>query len=252
MKKTNQSRFTLLELLIVIAVIGILLTLLTPSLRSAKMSAMTGVSMSNLNQIYKGTMTYTSQNGGWMCLASNNPHHSGNDKPNWRVLVYESIQGRNMSSDQGPRKEEMENGGYRDIMYCPITLRHRGGYPSAHGEGRGHYGLNKYFGITPDNSNSENSSSPGYKHISFAALNNEYEPFLMPTRKSGTGQKNTSGHNLGGGSYGTDDDGKRGRPSYLYPGIKAMACMLDGSLSMKTASWGAQHHSKLNDDMNLK
>ena len=54
MKATNQSEFTLLELLIVVAVIIILLTLLMPSIRSAKLSAMTGVSMSNLNQIYKG------------------------------------------------------------------------------------------------------------------------------------------------------------------------------------------------------
>ena len=31
-------------------------------------------------------------------------------------------------------------------MYCPITLDYRGGYPSAHGEGRGHYGMSKYLG----------------------------------------------------------------------------------------------------------
>jgi len=250
--KERYNKFTLLELLVALAIIGILLSILIPSLHRSRLAAKTAMSMSNLKQIYKGTMIYASQNSGWMCLASNNPGHYGNDMPNWRVLIYESIQGENMASEQGARKEEMENGGYRDIMYCPITLDHRGGYPPSHGEGRGHYGMNKYFGITPDNSNSETSSKPGYKHIAFASLNNEYEPFLMPTRKSGSGQKNTSGHNLGGGLYGADDSGNRGYPSYLYPRIQAMACMLDGSISMKSVSWGSQHHNKLKNDMNFK
>lgn len=59
-----MKRFTLLELLIVISVLGILMTILIPSLTTAKKSAMMAVSISNLGQIYTASMGYTTDNGG--------------------------------------------------------------------------------------------------------------------------------------------------------------------------------------------
>lgn len=49
-----MKKFTLIELLIVMAIIGILLSLLLPSLTKAKESARRAVCMSNQSQIYKG------------------------------------------------------------------------------------------------------------------------------------------------------------------------------------------------------
>ena len=64
-----MKRFTLLELLIVISVLGILMTILIPSLNSAKKSAMMAVSISNLGQIYKASVAYMADNGGKLIRA---------------------------------------------------------------------------------------------------------------------------------------------------------------------------------------
>lgn len=56
-----MKKFTLLELLIVIAVIGILLTLLIPSLRKARDRAHTAVCLSNQRQIGVANQLYTTR-----------------------------------------------------------------------------------------------------------------------------------------------------------------------------------------------
>ena len=49
-----MKRFTLFELLIIIAVIGILMTLLLPSLSQSKELSIRAVCLSNQQQIYRG------------------------------------------------------------------------------------------------------------------------------------------------------------------------------------------------------
>ena len=57
-----KNRFTLLELLIVIAVLGVLITLLLPSLRKAKEASEKAVCASNYQQIFVGSMLSTKNN----------------------------------------------------------------------------------------------------------------------------------------------------------------------------------------------
>ena len=59
-----RRRFTLLELLVVIAMIAILLSLLMPSLRNARAKAEIAVCLSNMSQINTAVVTYTTHNGG--------------------------------------------------------------------------------------------------------------------------------------------------------------------------------------------
>ena len=59
-----RKRFTLLELLIVVAVIGILVTLLMPSLAKARQAARNAVCLTNTNQLGKGATLFTSDNSG--------------------------------------------------------------------------------------------------------------------------------------------------------------------------------------------
>jgi prepilin-type N-terminal cleavage/methylation domain-containing protein len=56
------KKFTLIELLIVIAIIGILVTLLLPSLAKAREAAKSAVCMSNLSQINKAAAMYLHDN----------------------------------------------------------------------------------------------------------------------------------------------------------------------------------------------
>lgn len=58
----QKCRFTLLELLIVVAIIGILLSLLLPSLSKAKDAAKRVVCGSNYKQMYVGAMIHTNNN----------------------------------------------------------------------------------------------------------------------------------------------------------------------------------------------
>ena len=64
MKIQTKNRFTLLELLIVIAAIGILMTLLLPSLIRAKEEAKLAVCGSNQKQINAGLYGYSANNSG--------------------------------------------------------------------------------------------------------------------------------------------------------------------------------------------
>ena len=61
-KKNFLHSFTLLELLIVIAVIGLLITILLPSLKQARVKAKETVCLSNEKQIFTAFATHCSQN----------------------------------------------------------------------------------------------------------------------------------------------------------------------------------------------
>lgn len=58
-----MKKFTLIELLVVISIIGILTSILLPSLVSARQAARAGVCMSNLKQIGIGFEMYETDNG---------------------------------------------------------------------------------------------------------------------------------------------------------------------------------------------
>lgn len=68
-----MKKFTLLELVVIIAIIGILMTLLLPSLQNSKDAAATAVCLSNEKQVYATAQVYAANNG------SKLPALNGND-----------------------------------------------------------------------------------------------------------------------------------------------------------------------------
>jgi prepilin-type N-terminal cleavage/methylation domain-containing protein/prepilin-type processing-associated H-X9-DG protein len=71
--KPNRSRdaFTLVELLVVIGIIALLISILLPSLASARRAANTVKCMANLRSIMQAQQIYAAQNNGWMAGSAN-------------------------------------------------------------------------------------------------------------------------------------------------------------------------------------
>jgi len=72
-----RSKFTLLELLIVVAIIGILLSLLLPSLSKSRELTKRAVCLSNLSQFYRGLVTHSNAYDG--ALPAGQPVTIAND-----------------------------------------------------------------------------------------------------------------------------------------------------------------------------
>ena len=65
--RTRHGGFTLVELLVVVAIISLLVTILMPSLNRAKALARTVVCTSNLRSIGMGCQIYLHENNNWFC-----------------------------------------------------------------------------------------------------------------------------------------------------------------------------------------
>jgi prepilin-type N-terminal cleavage/methylation domain-containing protein/prepilin-type processing-associated H-X9-DG protein len=100
MKHKNKS-FTLIELLIVIAIIAILASLLLPALRKAREAAKRINCLSNQKQVGLGLAMYGGDYSGWVPLAT----------------------GWGTSTDHDPWSGILVNGNYSDwnILHCPAT-----------------------------------------------------------------------------------------------------------------------------------
>ena len=86
--KCRARGFTIVELLVVIAVIGIVLSILVPVLVRARSAAQTGVSLSNARQIAMGIVAETASNGGK--LPENRTLVSDTEYVTWRHRLAES------------------------------------------------------------------------------------------------------------------------------------------------------------------
>lgn len=112
----KKHQFTIMELLIVVAIIGILVTLLFPSLRKAREAAKLTVCMSNQSQISKRVIIYSGREDGKIP-----PYHRDgwniDNGHNTRYFYYgNSWNSRRNLAHLWDREEDVDSG---QIFFCP-------------------------------------------------------------------------------------------------------------------------------------
>jgi prepilin-type N-terminal cleavage/methylation domain-containing protein len=96
MPRFAPKRFTLIELLIVIAVIAILAAMLLPALARARHTAIMTVCANNLKQMHAGNMMYVTDNDRYLMFSNWNGHESGGgdwDMQGW-LYQYSKLSGQ--------------------------------------------------------------------------------------------------------------------------------------------------------------
>ena len=151
-----KKKFTIIELVMVLAIIAILASLLFPALRRARMSAKKAVCMNNLNQQYTGYLTFATDNKGRA------PFHRSSDnyeKSNWinsrgklynwgTLYVQGYLSGDQILADptyQGNESKMVVTGSeyndVNDLLFTVSSANERKKYKNTHAKLRTHYSV---------------------------------------------------------------------------------------------------------------
>lgn len=145
----KRSAFTLIELLAVIAVIGILVSILIPAISSVRKQADNAACTSNLRQLSNAYLLMTVDNNNILIPAippggdGGVPDSKWWSPPTWNMSL-------NIYMNDGDQTNRLND------INCPAALAGLGGTPSE----RSSYGYNHYVGKT-DNPNSGNNGFRG-------------------------------------------------------------------------------------------
>lgn len=145
--RRREGGFTLVEMLVVIAIIGILVALLLPAIQSARETARRTSCQNNLRQIGMGCLNHLSQfehypSSGWGYKWTGDPNHApGHTQPGgWAFNILPFIErqaihdiGKGLTDTTTPTKYDAlaeQKGSVVPLFYCPSRRRAKG-YPAS-------------------------------------------------------------------------------------------------------------------------
>lgn len=168
-QEKRGTGFTLIEMLVVVAIIGLLAALLFPMLGRGRDRALTTKSMANLRQIHLLFSNYLAGNNDVYPGARLNTTNSYTENERyWSRAVWEYNFGK-FAGDPPEVMTAMQNSPYSKVMWCPLMVKRYG--QDQHPIGRTSYSMNWYFADT--------SGGGGIRREGNQGLKGNKEPFLV-------------------------------------------------------------------------
>jgi prepilin-type N-terminal cleavage/methylation domain-containing protein len=232
--------FTLVELLVVLAIISVLIAIAVPVYGRMSLSARTTASMNNLRQIHSLINAYIGDNNG---VFPQSVWQASWPEQTWRRKIWENANG-SLGTSVTEVATAMDSTGYNDVMWCPLMVAKHGRVN--YSEGQGSYALNGFF--KPSNWRYPNDDRRSIK----GDFIGKKEPIIMAgtvlknSPKSGTFFHNEST------AFPYDTDWANVAYEYGGGGDRGLALFFDGRVELITKQQGADLGPMMKDMTTLE